>query len=248
MPNDRFNGYCEKLLASYKRRNTQSLTRHLDALCGFLRQKGEVVQTVFGGSVKKGTYVTGLSDVDVLLIVNESSLVNQPPAQVKRYVLETIRHRLPNNPVHAGKLAVTVTYSDKTEIQLLPAIRTKKGGVRIAQEGTRGWSKVARPDDFANMLAKVNHARKRQGSPGNQACQGDGRLPHRTKGLEAQRLSHRVAGYRCLQELSGPPRPQSHAQSPVHSLDDSGLETDHRLHRAVETRRRVSWRGGIQGS
>ena len=159
MPADRFNEYCEKLLARYKRRNTQSLTRHLDALCGFLRQKGEVVQTAFGGSVKKGTYVTGLSDVDVLLIVNESSLVNQPPAQVKRYVLETIRNRLPNNSVHAGKLAVTVKYSDKTEIQLLPAIRTKKGGVRIAQEGTRGWSKVARPDDFANKLAQVNHAR-----------------------------------------------------------------------------------------
>lgn len=159
MPDDRFNEYCENLLSRYKRRNTKSLTRHLEALCGFLGQKGEVVQTVFGGSVKKGTYVTGLSDVDVLLIVNESSLVNKPPAKVKKYVRDTIKQRLPNNPVHAGKLAVTVKYSDKTEIQLLPAIRTKKGGVRIAQGGIRGWSKVARPDDFANKLAQVNQAR-----------------------------------------------------------------------------------------
>ena len=102
---------------------------HLESLCRFLREEGNhVVQTMFGGSIEKGTYVTGLSDVDVLLIVNESSLVNQPPAKVKNYVRDTVKRRLPNNPVQAGKLAVTVNFSDKTEIQMLPAIRTKTGG------------------------------------------------------------------------------------------------------------------------
>ena len=160
MPNDRFNEYCENLLAQYKRRNTKALTRHLEGLCRFLREEGNhVVQTKFGGSVQKGTYVTGLSDVDVLLIVNESSLLNQPPSNVKKYVKDTIKRRLPNNTVQEGKLAVTVKYSDKTEIQLLPAIRTNTGGVRIAQHGTRRWSNVARPDDFARKLAQVNTAR-----------------------------------------------------------------------------------------
>ena len=39
-----------------------------------------MLQTMFGGSVRRRTrtHVTGLSDVDVLLIVNQSSLVNQP--------------------------------------------------------------------------------------------------------------------------------------------------------------------------
>ena len=64
--------------------------------------------------------------------------------------------RLPNNPVRVGKLAVTVTYSDKTEIQLLPAIRTKTGGVRIAQQGANKWSKIAHPERFAEKLAEVN--------------------------------------------------------------------------------------------
>ena len=41
-----------------------------------------MVQTMFGGSVGKGTDVAGLSDVDALLIVNESSLVNRPPSDV----------------------------------------------------------------------------------------------------------------------------------------------------------------------
>ena len=80
MPDDNFNKYCEDLLVTYNRRNTKALTRHLESLCRFLREEGNhVVQTIFGGSVQKGTYVTGLSDVDVLLIVNESSLLNQPP-------------------------------------------------------------------------------------------------------------------------------------------------------------------------
>ena len=156
MPDDNFNKYCEDLLVRYNRRNTKVLTRHLESLCKFLREEGNhVVQTMFGDSVQKGTYVTGLRDVDVLLIVNESSLVNQPPAKVKKYVRGTIKRRLSNNPVQAGKLAVTVKYSDKTEIQLLPAIRTRTGSVRIAQHGTTRRSKVVHPE----KLAEVNAAR-----------------------------------------------------------------------------------------
>ena len=159
MPEDRFNEHCEAFLAQYTRRNTQTVTQRLESLCGFLRQKGNVVQTMFGGSVRKGTYVTGLSDVDALLIVNQSSLVNQTPALVIEYVRDTIQNRLHQNTVSAGNLAVTVSYSDGTEIQILPAIRTNSGGVRIADRGSTQWSNVARPDDFAEKLAKVNTAR-----------------------------------------------------------------------------------------
>ena len=158
MPDERFNEYCENLLAQYKRRNSATLTRRLESLCTFLRQKGDVVQTMFGGSVKKGTYVTGLSDIDVLLIVNESSLVSQPPTKVIEYVRDTIQRRLPNNEVSSGMLAVTVKYSKGPEIQVLPAIRREKG-IRIAEPGGAKWSNVARPDDFAAKLAMVNAAR-----------------------------------------------------------------------------------------
>ncbi len=159
MSDDRFNEYCEGLLASYKRRNTRTVTQHLESLCGFLRQKGNVVQTMFGGSVRKGTYVTGLSDVDALLIVNQSSLVNQTPARAIEYLRDTIQDRLRQNTVSAGNLAVTVSYSDGIEIQILPAIRTKSGGVRIADLESNQWSNVAQPDDFARKLAKVITAR-----------------------------------------------------------------------------------------
>ena len=148
-----FNERCENLLARYKRRNARVVADRLETLCGFLKQDGNhVVQTMFGGSVQKNTYVTGLSDVDALLIVNDSSLVNQPPAKVKKHVRDVIKQHLPNNPVRMGKLAVTVGYADKTEIQLLPAIRTRTGGVCIAQPGTTGWSNIAHPDAYGEGM------------------------------------------------------------------------------------------------
>ena len=209
MPADRFNEYCEALLAQYTRRNTQTVTQRLESLCGFLRQKGNVVQTMFGGSVRKGTYVTGLSDVDALLIVNQSSLANQPPARAIEYVRDTIQDRLRQNTVSAGNLAVTVSYSDGTEIQILPAIRTNTGGVRIANPGSNQWSNVARPDDFARKLAKVNTA-------------SDGRVVPTIKLAKAMadcfisRPSRKISGYHmeslaidAFKDYQGPLDPKS---------------------------------------
>ena len=160
MIDDNFNRYCEDLLVRYNRRNTQVVTQRLESLCGFLRQEGyRTVQTMFGGSVRRRTYVTGLSDVDVLLIVNESSLVSQPPAEVIEYVRDTIQDQLRQNTVSAGNLAVTVNYSDGTEIQILPAMRTNTGGIRIAEPGSTTWSNVVRPERFAEKLSEVNQAR-----------------------------------------------------------------------------------------
>ena len=159
MSDDRFNEYSEALLVRYNRRNTRGTTRHIESLCGFLRQEGNhVVQTMFGGSVQRRTYVTGLSDVDVLLIVNESSLVNRTPSEAITYVRDSIQRRLPQNSVTSGNLAVTVTYSDGTEIQILPAIRTRSG-VRIVEPGSAGWSNVVQPQRFAEKLTEVNQAR-----------------------------------------------------------------------------------------
>ena len=158
MADDKFNQYCEQLLVQYRRRNTNAVTRHLKGVCDILmHEDNHVVQTKFGGSVQKGTYVTGLSDVDVLLMVNQSSLKNNPPSKVIAYVQEIIKRSLPKNPVSAGKLAVTVSYADKTEIQILPAVGTT-GGFRIAEPGSTKWSNVVHPDRFADRLIEVNNA------------------------------------------------------------------------------------------
>lgn len=159
MPDDSFNKYCEALLVQYKRRSGKAVARHLNGLCNILSHDDDhAVQTKFGGSVQKSTYVTSLSDVDVLLIVNQSSLKNKPPSKVIAYVADTIQRRLPKNPVSKGKLAVTVNYADKTEIQILPAIRTTNG-FRLADPGSTKWSNVVQPERFLDRLAKVNNSR-----------------------------------------------------------------------------------------
>ena len=162
MTDDSFNRWCEELLATYTRIDQQAVARHLESLRNSLRQAGNhVVQTIFGGSVRRGTDMAGLSDVDALLIVDESSLRNRPPTEVIAYVRDVIRSQISFSifgTVTTGGLAVTVNYSDGTEIQLLPAIRTSTGGVRIAEPGSTGWSNVVRPERFAEELSSVNRA------------------------------------------------------------------------------------------
>lgn len=162
MPGDNFNRWCEELLATYTRSNQQAVARHLESLRNSLRWQGNhAVQTMFGGSVRRGTDMAGLSDVDALLIVDESSLRNQSPSDVIEYVRQIVQNQSffgRFNTVAAGNLAVTVNYSDGTEIQLLPAIRTSSGGVRIAEPGSTRWSNVVRPEVFAEELSAVNRA------------------------------------------------------------------------------------------
>lgn len=159
MTTDNFNRFCEELLVGYNRRNTATLTNRLESLCGYLRDQGHAtVQTVFGGSVRRGTFVNGLSDVDALVTVENTTLATRPPVDAITYVQEIVQRRLPQNTVTAGRMAVTVEYADGTEIQLLPALRTSSGGVRIAEPGSTRWSNVVRPDLFATKLAQVNQA------------------------------------------------------------------------------------------
>ena len=65
----------------------------------------------------------------------------------------------------AGNLAVTVNYSDGTEIQLLPAIRTSSGGIRIAEPGSNRWSNVVLPEAFGEELSAANQARDGRVTP-----------------------------------------------------------------------------------
>jgi len=188
MTESEFNRYCENLLVQYNRRSTAATTRHVDGLCNILRREGNVVQTMFGGSVHKGTDVNGLSDVDVLLIVNQSSLANQQPADAIAYVKQVIEQQLPNNPVRAGKLAVTVNYADGTEIQVLPAIRRSSGGVRIADPDSTHWSIVVQPENFAQRLVEVNTARSGRVVPTI-------KLAKAIADCYVKRSSRKIAGY-----------------------------------------------------
>ena len=150
------NGCLRDLLRVYNARNTQAVSRHVQVLRDSLELRDDdVIRTLFGGSVSKHTAINGLSDVDVLVVVNESSLSGRSPAAVIRLMAERIRQRLPQTNVSTGDLAVTVRYSDGIEVQVLPAIRTKSG-VRIAYPKSNRWSNVLYPERFAHKLTQVN--------------------------------------------------------------------------------------------
>lgn len=152
------NAYLQDLLASYNDRDVARIQKHVDTLRQAIEKEidGET-STLFGGSVKKHTYVDGLSDVDVLVVINKSSLADRSPQAVLRYFEKRIKARLPDAEVKASALAVTVKYADGTELQLLPALRTSTG-VRIASADGSGWSSVVRPQEFAKKLTDVNQA------------------------------------------------------------------------------------------
>ena len=111
------------------------------------------VDTLFGGSISKHTYVDGMSDVDALVLLNNSELANQSPNKVKSFLADCLRDRYGEDAVRVGDLAVTVNVEDKT-IQLLPALRHGKS-VKIASSDGKNWSNV-NPHGFAHALTKAN--------------------------------------------------------------------------------------------
>ena len=158
LTDEQVNSYLREKLKDYNERDTEAINRHIRGLRDALEQSGnDVLPTRFGGSVSRHTYVDGLSDVDVLLIVNDSSLSGRDPREVIQRMTDLIQQRMPRTKVSNGRLAVTVTYADGHEIQVLPAIRTK-AGIRIANSRRNEWSGVLYPERFAQKLTKVNEA------------------------------------------------------------------------------------------
>ena len=89
LTDEQVNAYLRDKLRDYNQRDTDAINRHIRGLRDALEQSGtDVLPTTFGGSVSRNTYVNGLSDVDVLLIVNDSSLSGRDPQAVIQYMAE----------------------------------------------------------------------------------------------------------------------------------------------------------------
>lgn len=143
-------------LKDFNDRDFEATERHLNVLKEAIdREIENSVDLLFGGSIRKNTFINGLSDVDTLVLVNNTSLEKSSPQEVLDYFAQRIKQRLPDTDVSAGKLAVTIRYSDGQEIQILPAIRTASG-VKIASPEEGKWSNVVRPESFARKLTTVN--------------------------------------------------------------------------------------------
>lgn len=152
------NQYIKDLLKDINDRDVEGINRHLETLKQALEKDIEgYVELRFGGSVIKNTYADGLSDVDMLVQINNSGLANAKPAEVLKFFRDQVKRRLPNTEVKIGALAVTVKFTSGHEIQLLPSIKTETG-YRIALPGENRWSNVIKPNKFAEKLTAINQA------------------------------------------------------------------------------------------
>lgn len=146
----------EKLTA-YNDRDSELHRKHLNDIKQIIEDSNEgSIELKFAGSVSKHTYVDGLSDVDVLVLVNNSELMEKSPQEIKNYIKSLLQKKLKKiEEIRTGNLAITIVFSDKTEIQLLPAL--KKGeGYKIQEAKKDSWSNVIRPDKFAAKLTEIN--------------------------------------------------------------------------------------------
>ena len=152
------NRLLDDILQDLNDRDVAAVRQHLNALKEILEADQEgTIELFFGGSVLKHTYADGLSDVDMLAIINRSDLASKSPQEVIEAFGGGLRQRFPSTDITTGELAVTIRYSDGVEIQILPALRTSDG-LHISRADGGGWSNVTRPDAFARKLTSVNQS------------------------------------------------------------------------------------------
>jgi len=176
------NTFLQDLLADFNNRDSELVRTHLETIEDALSKEGiGSISLFFGGSIKKHTYIDGLSDIDVLAKIENPSFADKPPSYVLKYFAERLRERLPNTEMKIGNLAVTVKYSDGSKVQVLPAVVTATG-VRIPNGDGSGWSNVIRPEKFAEKLTQVNKANNNGVVPVIKLCKAiNARQPEKTR-------------------------------------------------------------------
>jgi hypothetical protein len=147
------NSLLDNLLGKVNNRDTEAIQRHIDSILAAINDEIEgTVSTRFGGSISKHTHIDGISDVDALVVLNNSELADKSPKEVLDYFSKRLRYRFRETDIEKGDTAVTVKFSD-VDVQLVPAIRSKTG-VKIPDGGE--WSTVVKPSLFAKELTKLN--------------------------------------------------------------------------------------------
>ncbi|MBA3572744.1 MAG: nucleotidyltransferase [Pyrinomonadaceae bacterium] len=173
------------LLGEYNGRDVEMVQNRLDDLKTALEGSIEgTFDQLFGGSVAKHTYVDGLSDIDSLILINDTDLEGKSPEIALARMGKTIQRHLGGQAtVSHGRMAVTVAYGDGMVIQLLPAIRTNDGHVKVPSSRTGDWSKI-NPVTFQEALTRRNRECGGKLVPTIKLAKAiNGQLP------EAQRLS-----------------------------------------------------------
>lgn len=151
------NDLLNAILAKANQRAPEKTKEYLNKLRKIVSSDVEVEQLLLAGSVAKNTYVDELSDIDALAILDRADLAGKSPKEVLSEFCRSLKSSLTTDVVKnvaKGKMAVTVTYVDGTEIQMLPALRSGDR-VLVPRSDASGWNET-RPQRFQSTLSKAN--------------------------------------------------------------------------------------------
>lgn len=232
------NNLLNEQLGEINDRNTEKVEGYLDAIEEALRdQIDDVDRRLFGGSVAKHTYVDGISDIDSLVILQ--GFGDRAAPDVRSEFAEALRQRLPGGDVadiSVGNLAVTVTYRDGTQIQLLPAVQ-QGDRLAISSPDGRSWTQI-HPRSFARELTEVNQNQAGQVVPTIKLAKAIiAGLPEtdRLSGYHVEALA--VAAFRSYDRTRTPKAMLTHffetavqnVRTPVHDLTGQSRHLDEAL-------------------
>jgi hypothetical protein len=178
-------GILGDLLAEYSGRDPKLTRERLEVIKEALKGKIEgSFDQLFGGSVAKYTHVEGLSDIDSLVFINDTTLEGKPPEFVLAKIEQTIKDQFNDSvSVHHGRMAVSIQFEDGMLIQVLPAIKTEGARLRVPSSRGPGWSEID-PKKFTDALTRHNQKCGGKLVPTIKLAKAiNGQLP------EAQRLS-----------------------------------------------------------
>ena len=146
--------FLSELLSQYNNRNVGIINTHLEEILKAVENGIEGhLDFKLGGSVSKYTFVDGISDIDTLLILNDSELSDKSPKAIKKIIADMLKKRFKKTDISIGKMAVTVSFSDY-DIQILPALKSG-GKVMIPDASGNSWAKID-TEKFTSTLTKTN--------------------------------------------------------------------------------------------
>jgi hypothetical protein len=147
-------GFLGDVLSDLERRDADSIKDALEDVKTAIQDDVEgTLDTRFGGSVRKHTYVDGISDVDTLLIINDPALIDEGPQGVLSFLEGKLTGKLTDWEISKGRLALTLRREGQ-EIQVLPAARIDNE-LHIAAANGDAWSQI-NPEKFFRALTRAN--------------------------------------------------------------------------------------------
>jgi hypothetical protein len=143
-----------ELLGDANRSDTRAIGAAIDEIKNALGTDIEgSVDPILGGSLRKRTYVDGISDIDTLLILRDPKLKSLSPQEVLTYFERKVGEGLTDWEASRGTLAITLR-KEGMEIQVLPAVR-ERGKTHIPSARGDHWSDI-NPEGFFRKLTETN--------------------------------------------------------------------------------------------